>query len=155
MSLEVLVSCLLSGTAAAAVVVSIKEIVLWLLNRKAKKQDDEEAREREEEREDKQTADDIIEIMNMLKAQQETTQSLISTVDKMQKVLNIYIEDYKLILKDKIKYLVCKYLELGEITLEEKQAIQHMWHVYHYDFGGNGDLDGYMSLLENIPLKTR
>lgn len=136
-----IVTCILSSTVAAAVVTSIKEIVLWRLNRKAKLADDAS-----------EANDQNTELKKILDEHQKILESLASSVGALEKKLNLSLENDKIILKDKIKYLVLKYVEIGEITLDEKQAIQHMWNIYHYDLGGNGDLDDFMDMLENIPL---
>lgn len=138
-----ILACVLSSTLAATVIASIKELILWRLNRKAKKADEKELKE------DKLTdqQDDIKEIKNTIK-------ELKDDIKNMQDQISATVKHDKIILRDKIKYLISKYIEYGEITLDEKQAIQHMWHIYHYELGGNGDLDDWMDMLDEIQVKN-
>lgn len=133
---------ILSSAVGVAIVTTIKELLIWVLNRRAKKADDKDDYESKLE-----------EFKEVIETQQKSINTMIETINALQSKLDLYLDDYKLILKDKIRYLVDKYLEYGEITLEQKQAIIHMWNVYHYDLKGNGDLDDWMSLLESIPIK--
>lgn len=133
---------ILSSAVGVAIVTTIKELLIWVLNRRAKKADDKDDYESKLE-----------EFKEVIETQQKSINTMIETINALQSKLDLYLDDYKLILKDKIKYLVDKYLEYGEITLEQKQAIIHMWNVYHYDLKGNGDLDDWMSLLESISIK--
>ena len=135
----VILTCILSSTLASTVIVSIKELILWFLNRRAKVEDDKKENKEEE-------------INKILEEHKEAIERVLQAIDAVEKKLNLSLENEKIILKDKIKYLVFKYVDLGEITFEEKQAIHHMWNVYHYGLGGNGDLDDVMELLEEIPL---
>lgn len=136
---ETVMVCILSSTLAATVITSVKELILWFLNRRAKVQDDE--KENIEEQRDL-----------MCQQQRECMEKILDVVEKMAAKMNASIENDKIILRDKIHYLVLKYVDIGEITLDEKQAIHHMWNIYHYDLGGNGDLDDEMDMLENIPV---
>jgi len=140
MDTDLLITCMLSSTLAATVITSIKELVLWILNRRAKVDDD--------NKEGKET-----EIIDILREHQKCIETLSNTITDMQKQIALSVENDKIILKDKIRYLVLKYSEYEEITLDEKQAIQHMWHIYHYGLKGNGDLDDYMEMLDEIPVK--
>lgn len=139
MGAETIIVCILSSTLAATVVTSIKELIMWRLNRKAKLEDD------DNEQEDTNT-----ELKNILNDHQECLERVAKSIEDLEKKLSLSLENDKIILKDKIKYLVLKYVEVGEITLEEKQAINHMWHIYHFDLHGNGDLDDLMDMLESI-----
>ena len=145
---EAILTCILSSTAAATVVASIKEIILWFLNRKAKLDDNDQAK-KDESCDLKKMIDDQSET---LKTHQICLEGLEKSISNLEKKLTLTLENDKIILKDKIKYLVLKYSEYGEIILDEKQAIQHMWNIYHYDLKGNGDLDDYMAMLEEIPV---
>jgi len=118
MDTDLLITCMLSSTLAATVITSIKELVLWILNRRAKVDDD--------NKEGKET-----EIIDILREHQKCIETLSNTITDMQKQIALSVENDKIILKDKIRYLVLKYSEYEEITLDEKQAIQHMWHIYH------------------------
>lgn len=139
MNTEVIITCILSSTLAATIVTSIKELVLWKLNRKAKVEDD-------------TNEDQHLELKEILSEHQESLEKVVDSVSELEKKLSLSLENDKIILRDKIKYLVLKYVDIGEITLGEKQAIHHMWNIYHYDLGGNGDLDDFMEMLEGIPV---
>lgn len=139
MELENIIVCILSSTLAATVVTSIKELILWRLNRKAKI-------------EDKSQKSQNSELKKILSDHQESLEKLVNSISDLEKKLSLSLENDKIILKDKIKYLVLKYVEVGEITLDEKQAIHHMWSIYHYDLKGNGDLDDFMGMLEEIKI---
>ena len=135
---EILI-CILSSAAAAAAITSAKEIIIWVLNRKAKVKD-----------EDKEENDTVQQLKTVLDEHQECLSGILETMKAIQENMSLMKESDKTILKDKIIYLIKKYLEYGEITFEEKLSIQHMWHKYHFDLEGNGDLDEWMELLETI-----
>lgn len=137
---ETVLVCIISSAAAAAVITSIKELIIWTLNRKAKLAD------KKVENEEKS-------IQDILQLQQDSIDKLSEKIDKVQSQIDATVQHDKIILRDKIKYLISKYIEYGEITLDERQAIHHMWDIYHYGLGGNGDLDDWMTILDEIPLK--
>lgn len=139
MGLETIIVCILSSTVAATIVTSIKELILWRLNRKAKIEDN--SRESQNS-----------ELKQILSDHQESLEKLVKSIEDLEKKLSLSLENDKIILKDKIKYLILKYADIGEITLDEKQAINHMWHIYHFDLHGNGDLDDLMEMLESIKI---
>lgn len=139
MELETIIVCILSSTVAATVVTSIKELILWRLNRKAKIEDDNQD-------------DQYAELKKILGNHQICIEKVVKSLEDLEKKLSLSLENDKIILKDKIKYLVLKYVDVGEITLDEKQAINHMWSIYHYDLKGNGDLDDFMGMLEEIKI---
>ncbi len=139
MELETIIVCILSSTVAATIVTSIKELILWRLNRKAKIEDNSQ---------ESQNA----ELKQILSDHQESLEKLVKSIEDLEKKLSLSLENDKIILKDKIKYLILKYADVGEITLDEKQAINHMWHIYHFDLHGNGDLDDLMEMLESIKI---
>lgn len=139
MGLETIIVCILSSTVAATIVTSIKELILWRLNRKAKIEDNSQ---------ESQNA----ELKQILSDHQESLEKLVKSIEDLEKKLSLSLENDKIILKDKIKYLILKYADVGEITLDEKQAINHMWHIYHFDLHGNGDLDDFMEMLESIKI---
>lgn len=139
MGLETIIVCILSSTVAATIVTSIKELILWRLNRKAKIEDNSQ---------ESQNA----ELKQILSDHQASLEKLVTSIEDLEKKLSLSLENDKIILKDKIKYLILKYADVGEITLDEKQAINHMWHIYHFDLHGNGDLDDLMEMLESIKI---
>ena len=139
MGLETIIVCILSSTVAATIVTSIKELILWRLNRKAKIEDNSQESQNSE-------------LKQILSDHQESLEKLVKSIEDLEKKLSLSLENDKIILKDKIKYLILKYADVGEITLDEKQAINHMWHIYHFDLHGNGDLDDLMEMLESIKI---
>lgn len=139
MDFETIILCLLSSTVAATVVASIKELILWKLNRKAKLEDDNDTQE-----------DTNAELKRILQEHQDCLGNLVKSIENIERKLSLSLENDKIILRDKIKYLVLKYVDYGEITLDEKQAINHMWHIYHFDLHGNGDLDDFMEMIEAV-----
>ena len=139
MELETIIVCILSSTVAATIVTAIKELILWRLNRKAKIEDNSQESQHAE-------------LKQILSDHQESLEKLVKSIEDLEKKLSLSLENDKIILKDKIKYLILKYADVGEITLDEKQAINHMWHIYHFDLKGNGDLDDLMEMLESIKI---
>lgn len=139
MDLQTIIVCILSSTLAATIVTSIKELILWRLNRKAKIEDNSQESQNSE-------------LKKILSDHQESLEKIVNSIVDLEKKLSLSLENDKIILKDKIKYLVLKYVDFGEITLDEKQAINHMWSIYHYDLKGNGDLDDFMGMLEEIKI---
>ena len=59
----------------------------------------------------------------------------------------------KLLLADKIQYLGLKYIEEGEITFSNRKMLNEMHSTYHNGLGGNGDFDGLMKEVNDLPLK--
>ena len=59
----------------------------------------------------------------------------------------------KLLLADKIQYLGLKYIEEGEITFSNRKILNEMHSTYHNGLGGNGDFDGLMKEVNDLPLK--
>lgn len=59
----------------------------------------------------------------------------------------------KLLLADKLQYLGLKYIEDGEITFTNKKMLNEMHSAYHNGLGGNGDFDGLMKEVNELPIK--
>ena len=59
----------------------------------------------------------------------------------------------KLLLADKIQYLGLKYIEEGEITFSNRKMLNDMHSTYHNGLDGNGDFDGLMKEVNELPLK--
>lgn len=59
----------------------------------------------------------------------------------------------KLLLADKLQYLGLKYIKEGEITFSNRKMLNEMHSAYHNGLGGNGDFDGLMKEVNNLPLK--
>ena len=59
----------------------------------------------------------------------------------------------KLLLADKLQYLGLKYIEEGEITFSSRKMLNEMHSTYHNGLDGNGDFDGLMKEVNDLPLK--
>lgn len=59
----------------------------------------------------------------------------------------------KLLLADKLQYLGLKYIEEGEITFSNRKMLNDMHSTYHNGLGGNGDFDGLMKEVNELPIK--
>lgn len=59
----------------------------------------------------------------------------------------------KLLLADKLQYLGLKYIEEGEITFSNRKMLNEMHSTYHNGLDGNGDFDGLMKEVNDLPLK--
>lgn len=59
----------------------------------------------------------------------------------------------KLLLADKLQYLGLKYIEEGEITFSNRKMLNEMHSTYHNGLDGNGDFDGLMKEVNELPLK--
>lgn len=57
------------------------------------------------------------------------------------------------ILYDRIKHIALCHLRDGEISFADRAMLHKMHGVYHDGLGGNGDLDGLMSNVDELPLK--
>lgn len=59
----------------------------------------------------------------------------------------------KLLLADKMQYLGLKYIEEGEITFSNRKMLNDMHSTYHNGLGGNGNYDGLMKEVNELPIK--
>ena len=59
----------------------------------------------------------------------------------------------KVIMTDRVRYLGGKYLERGEITLEDKETLQEMYGAYKA-LGGNGHLETVMREVDRLPVSA-
>ena len=57
----------------------------------------------------------------------------------------------KVIMIDRVRYLGGKYLERGEILLEEKETLHEMYDAYK-ELGGNGHLETAMHEVDRLPV---
>lgn len=57
----------------------------------------------------------------------------------------------KVIMIDRVRYLGGKYLERGEIALEDKETLQEMYGAYKA-LGGNGHLETVMREVDRLPV---
>lgn len=151
MNFETIVTCFLSGAAAAALITGVKEIILWKLNRNAAVEDREEAREELEE--DTATAlehhiDDANhkneEILEMLKELKESLETHISS--------DIIIE--RALYKQTIRNLCIEYINAGEIDIDDKKILIELHDVYHNELNGNGYFTELMKTVNKLPVKV-
>ena len=142
-TVAVIVTCALSSSVVAAIVTSIKEVVLWKFNRKAKLDDDKV----EKAEEDKDTNALLNKLGKRLKTIEEKIVSL-------EELLEHIKESDRLLMQDKIKTLILQYIEIGEVTYDERAFIHKMWNSYHYGLDGNGDLDDLMTIFDELPIKV-
>lgn len=121
--------CLLSGGVAAAVIKAAESLITWKLNRKAAQEDKEDNK--------KELA---------LKNEQAVVEQLKTEVASLRL-------GERVILRDRIRYLGRVYIESGEIDFDDRQDLVDMHSVYHTELGGNGNLDGLMKDVMDLPLK--
>lgn len=60
----------------------------------------------------------------------------------------------KVIMIDRVRYLGGKYLERGEILLEEKETLHEMYDAYK-ELGGNGHLETAMHEVDRLPVASK
>lgn len=121
--------CLLSGGVAAAVIKAAESLITWKLNRKAAQEDKEDNK--------KELA---------LKNEQAVVEQLKTEVASLRL-------GERVILRDRIRYLGRVYIKSGEIDFDDRQDLVDMHSVYHTELGGNGNLDGLMKDVMDLPLK--
>lgn len=121
--------CLLSGGVAAAVIKAAESLITWKLNRKAAQEDKEDNK--------KELA---------LKNEQAVVEQLKTEVASLRL-------GERVILRDRIRYLGRVYVKSGEIDFDDRQDLVDMHSVYHTELGGNGNLDGLMKDVMDLPLK--
>lgn len=121
--------CLLSGGVAAAVIKAAESLITWKLNRKAAQEDKEDNK--------KELA---------LKNEQAVVEQLKTEVASLRL-------GERVILRDRIRYLGRVYIKSGEIGFDDRQDLVDMHSVYHTELGGNGNLDGLMKDVMDLPLK--
>lgn len=121
--------CLLSGGVAAAVIKAAESLITWKLNRKAAQEDKEDNK--------KELA---------LKNEQAVVEQLKTEVASLRL-------GERVILRDRIRYLSRVYIKSGEIDFDDRQDLVDMHSVYHTELGGNGNLDGLMKDVMDLPLK--
>ncbi len=57
----------------------------------------------------------------------------------------------KVVMVDRVRYLGQKYIQRGEITLEDKETLQEMYTAYKA-LGGNGHLETVIHEIEKLPV---
>ena len=144
-----ILTCALSSTVAVTLVTSIKEIIMWKMNRKAKLEDKEE----DKTSQCAQLNSSILAISQQLDNQSAKDQEILATISIIEDNVSKSIVSNRILFKDRIKHLALKYVQEGEVDYTDREALHEMWKLYHYELGGNGDLDSLMELLDSLPLK--
>lgn len=147
MDLEIIITCILSSTVAAAAVGAIKDIIIWRTNRK-----DSAAKEVKTELNDNAKQDERISIVEA--GLQSINETLTNSLIQQQELYEAIIRTNKLILRDRIKVLATKCLKDGQITYEDRKLVHDMWDEYHQSWGGNGDLNLLLTNVDNLPLEV-
>lgn len=70
------------------------------------------------------------------------------------KLVRALVEAQKVTMVDRVRYLGGKYIQTGEISLEEKETIHEM-HAAYRALGGNGHLDTVMDEVDKLPVVER
>lgn len=148
--MDVIMTCILSSTLVATLITAIKEVILWVLSRRAKVADD----EREDSKEDYKS--ELSNLSKSIQTQNEKYDELLEKLSEhitlLETSLNKLTISNKLLLKDRIEYIALSYIEKGKISYSARKNLHDLWDVYHYEFGGNGDLDDIMSRIDHLPL---
>ena len=144
--LPIILTGLLSGGVFVAVVEGIREWLAWKRNRKAKEED----RELEKS--------DITKQLQTTVKKLEEEEKRIAIEDKrrfdgIENDMSALKDGVKFILLDRILYLGERYIERGEISIEEKMLLHKMHNVYHSRLNGNGDADVIMDAVDELELK--
>ena len=144
--LPIILTGLLSGGVFVAIVEGIREYLTWRRNRKAKQED------RELEK------GDVTKQLQTTVKKLEAEEKRIAEEDKkhfdsIENDIRALKDGVKFILLDRILYLGERYIERGEITIEEKMLLHKMHKVYHNRLNGNGDADVIMEAVDELPLK--
>jgi len=83
-------------------------------------------------------------------------QQLILDQQKLQgEELKAQGEGVRFLLYDKIKYLGQEYVKKNEVSFEDRKNLHKAHNVYHNGLHGNGDLDGIMKNVDDLPLKVK
>lgn len=144
--LPIVLAGLLSGGVFVAVVEGVREWLSWRRNRKAKQED------REIEKNDVTTQ--LQTTVKKLEAEEKRiAEEDKKHFDSIENDMRALKDGVKFILLDRILYLGERYIERGEITIEEKMLLHKMHKVYHNRLNGNGDADVIMEAVDELPLK--
>ena len=135
-TLKILLS-IIGGATGAAIVNALYNRWRFKAERKAKKED------KAEEKRDK--TDEL----------QRDFESLTKQLKDMDRELSAQSEALKLILLDRIMNLGTKYVQAGEITLDDRTRFHAMYNCYHCGLHGNGDADLIVAAVDELPLKMR
>jgi len=65
-------------------------------------------------------------------------------------VLNAAI---RVILHDRIKYLVRQHMNKGEVSFDDRRDVIEMYKIYHDELGGNGNLTALLDTYKKLPIK--
>lgn len=135
-TLKIILS-IIGGATGAAVVNAIYNRWRFKAERKAAKED------KADEKRDK-TAE-----------LQKDFEKLDKQLNDIDRELSAQSEALKLILLDRILHLGTKFVQAGEITLDDRSRFHAMHACYHSGLHGNGDADLIVAAVDELPLKMR
>lgn len=126
---------ILGGSIGLSLVEGIKAGVAYVVKRRDEKKD------RAEEKEDK-AAEEEARISKLEEA-----------FEEMQTSQQTLLECQRYVLYDRLQYLSRKYLEQGDILIEDKTNFYNLHHAYE-NAGGNGDFDEViLPAIDKLPLR--
>lgn len=68
--------------------------------------------------------------------------------------LEALVTAQKVLMVDRVRYMGSRYIEAGEISLEDKETLKDMYSAYKA-LGGNGHLETIMSEIDRLHVITR
>ena len=128
--MEVLLT-LAAGATGAAIIKLIDNVIQHFLQRRAEKEDREEDKVELQEKETEEWKENI------------------------EKRIDDLIAANRIILFDRIRWFGQKYVDEGEIDIDDLRLMNNMHDVYHENLDGNGGLSAIMKAVNNLPLKHR
>lgn len=141
-----LVLAIAGGAAGAAFINGVNERWKFKASRKAAKED------RQEEKEDR--TDEIEEEVKELKeAEGEWKKDIEKKLEALDAQNTAENEALRVILLDRIRHLGQSYIQIGEISFDDRRIFHMMHDVYHTGLGGNGDADLIVEAVDELPLK--
>lgn len=133
---------LVSGGVVAGIVLAISNRAAWKRERQAVKEDRAE-----------QKADKTEKLEEEIKSLKNNDQEAKKALDKMQQQIDATAEGVKLMLLDRVLYLGQSYIEMGEISYDDRRRFHQMHECYHNRLEGNGDADLIVESVDELPLK--
>lgn len=137
----------LGGGALVAVINAVNERWKFKAQRKANKED------RAIEKEDR--AIEISEGLNEFKASEgEINEGFRRRIKDLEDEIAAQSKAMRFILLDRVLTLGQSYIDIGEISYDERRRFHMMHDCYHNDLGGNGDADLIVKAVDALPLKS-
>ena len=84
-------------------------------------------------------------IIGWLQSKKVNLTALAGTVSKLANAQQISM-------RDRIKWLAKKYIQAGEIDIDDLAILEEMYSSYH-DLGGNGYIETVMTCVRSLPVK--